>query len=271
MRAGFGIWKEKSITGISKGSIQKLLRNILRGLTLTKASVLCSEIILNDMPLSKIQYTVIELLASSPLRSRFYWTGGTLLSEKYLHHRKSYDVDLFTDEPFNYEEIAPLVQEIKKKLRLKSIEEKNVFDRWEFFIHNHCEVRFEFAHYQFPRLRPRPQWKGVSVDSLDDLAANKTMALVDRHEPKDAVDVYFLIVKAKFTLKRLLKLAEKKFGLQMDESTFLSETLRGAERAKEIQPMLNGTARQQEKLLLEIQEYFSDLSAEFLRRRLSRL
>ena len=135
------------------------------------------------MALSKIQSAIIKALARSPLKKRFYWTGGTLLAEKYLHHRHSYDVDVFTDIPFRYEEVLSLVREVKKSVNLKRVEEKKVFDRLEFFLHNHQEVRFEFVHYQFPRLKPRKIWRGVLIDSLEDLAANKTMALVERHAP----------------------------------------------------------------------------------------
>lgn len=220
------------------------------------------------MALSKIQATILAALAQSPLRDRFYWTGGTLLAEKYLHHRHSYDVDLFTDKPFRYEEILPLVQEVKKRVKLKRVEERKVSDRWEFFLHNHREVRFEFVHYQFPALKPRKEWRGVRIDSLDDLAANKTMALVERHAPKDAVDIYFLITKEKFTPKRLLTLAGEKFGLQMHEDTFLGEALRAAKQLAEIRPMLHGEARQHETTLKEIQDYFNHIAYEFLHQRL---
>lgn len=223
------------------------------------------------MALSKIQSTIIKALAQSPMRDRFYWTGGTLLAEKYLQHRHSYDVDLFTDTPFRYEEVLPLVQEVKKRVKLKSVEERKVSDRWEFFLHNHREVRFEFVHYQFPPLKSRKKWQGVFIDSLDDLAANKTMALVERHAPKDAVDIYFLMKKKKFTLTRLLALAGKKFGLQMHEDTLLSEALRAAKQLSEIRPMLHGTARQQEATLKAIQDYFRNISADFLHKRLVEL
>jgi predicted nucleotidyltransferase component of viral defense system len=35
----------------------------------------------------------------------------------------------------------------------------------------------------------------VRVDSEYDIAANKLMALVDRFDPKDCVDLYFLLQK----------------------------------------------------------------------------
>ncbi len=68
------------------------------------------------MALNNTQSIVIKLLGESSLRDRFYWTGGTLLAEKYLHHRESYDVDLFTDREFRYEEVAKRLSEIRPML-----------------------------------------------------------------------------------------------------------------------------------------------------------
>ena len=68
--------------------------------------------------LNKLQSLIIETLADSFLKERFYWTGGTLLAEKYLHHRNSVDIDLFSDKSFLYEEVAPLVKTIQKKAGL---------------------------------------------------------------------------------------------------------------------------------------------------------
>ena len=217
------------------------------------------------MALNKIQSLVLELVAASPLSKNFYWTDGTLLAERYLHHRKSYDVDLFTEKPFMYETVAPLIQELKEKTGLRSIEEKKVFDRWEFFIHNHDEVRVEFVHYNFPALKSRKRINGIFADSLEDLAANKTMAVVDRHEPKDVVDIFFLMRDRKFDSKKLLRLAKKKFGLAMDESTLLGQILFGAKRLLEIQPMLYGTKPEQLALIQEIQNYFKHQSTRYLR------
>ncbi len=217
--------------------------------------------------LNKTQAAVIRLLADSSLRDRFYWSGGTLLSEKYLHHRKSYDIDLFANESFRYQEVLPLVARLRDQLNLRQIEEHKIFDRWEFFLHNHEEVRLEFVHYDFPALKPRKRWRGVLIDSLEDLAANKTMAAIERHEPKDVVDVYYLVTKRKMSLPKLLKLVNKKFGLKIDESTLLSELLHGSSRLNEIKAMLLGKSTQREKKLTQIKDYFQNLSAELLRQR----
>ena len=216
--------------------------------------------------LSNVQTAILEALAVSPLSKQFYWTGGTLLAEKYLHHRHSYDVDLFTDAPFQYEEVIALVHEVKEKTDVTVIEEQKVHGRWEFFLHNHRDVRFEFVHYDFPALHPRKRWRGVLIDSLDDLVANKTMAVVERHAPKDAVDIYFLMTKKKYTLDTLLARAKKKFGLTLDPSSLIGEILLACRDLHTIKTMLFGTARQQEQTLDSIHTYFKDLSADFLHR-----
>ena len=48
--------------------------------------------------LDSYQKKFLELVLSEPyLLKRFYWTGGTVLSEFYLHHRESHDIDLFSE------------------------------------------------------------------------------------------------------------------------------------------------------------------------------
>lgn len=222
------------------------------------------------MALGSTQKIILDELAKSPLKERFYWSGGTLLAEKYLQHRHSYDVDLFSDKPFRYEEVFPLVQAVKDKGKLIKIEEKKIFDRWEFFLHNHSEVRCEFVHYDFKPLKPRKKWRGVLIDSLDDLAANKTMVAFERREPKDAVDIYFLMTKKKITLTRLLKLANKKFGVAIAPSMLISQLLITCVLLTAIKPMLLGTAREQEELIATMQKYFKEVSADFVRRYVKR-
>ena len=47
------------------------------------------------------------------------------------------------------------------------------------------------------------------VDSLDDMAANKTMAMIDRTEPKDAFDIYFILKKIFFPQSNCLKISKE--------------------------------------------------------------
>lgn len=219
-----------------------------------------------NLDLVPLQKKTLELLARSPLGKKFYWTGGTALAYFYLHHRLSYDLDFFTDKPFSYEELLGFIGNLKAELRLGLVEQKKIFDRWEFLLHNHGETRLEFVHYNFKPLKPRRPWRGIRVDSLEDMAANKTMALIDRHEPKDAFDVYFLIKDCQLPPAKLLRLAEKKFGTSISPSQFWSEAIHQAHALRKLTPLLLGPREEKLKLLQSITEYFEKSAAKEVKR-----
>jgi predicted nucleotidyltransferase component of viral defense system len=219
--------------------------------------------------LTPLQKKVLELFSQSHLRYKFYWTGGTLLSSVYLYHRQSKDIDFFSGKPFGYNEIISFVQNLKKQLKLKEIEEKKIFDRWEFFLHNEEELRIEFVFYGHPRIKPLKKWQGILIDSLEDIAANKVMAFFDRNDPKDLVDLYFLLIRKRFRVKQLLKWAERKFGVKIEESSFWSESHKALKDLNEISPLLSVENRQRRREIIDkIKDYFSSRSADYLRKML---
>lgn len=223
--------------------------------------------ILSDMKLTEIQEKVISHLANSTLNKKFYWTGGTLLAYHYLHHRKSLDLDFFSEEEFLFEKVNQLVEQIKKNVGFKKVSFKKIFDRFEFIFENGEILRIEFVYYNHEKktLKKRNKILGVYVDSLEDIAANKTMAYFDRNEPKDLFDLYFLLHKGGFNPSQLLKLVDKKFGVSFNEALFWSEAFKSLPLLRELKPlMLEKEERQQEALLEKIEEYFKDGSYQLL-------
>ncbi len=217
--------------------------------------------------LRPLQKKVLELFKKSPLRKDFYWTGGTLLSFYYLHHRQSNDLDFFSEKKFQGNRIVRFINSLKKELKLPSVSEKKIFDRQEFILQNKGKLRLEFVFYDFPRIKKGKKWQGIQIDSLDDIAANKVMSLFDRNDPKDLFDLYFLIAKENYTIEKLLKLAEKKFGVSFEKSSFLSEAHKSMKDLKSLKPfILAKNQKEREKITKEIQDYFSDLSNQYLKR-----
>jgi len=219
--------------------------------------------------ISSLQKKVLDLFSKSHLKDKFYWTGGTLLSLFYLHHRQSKDLDFFNDKPFSYNQIIGFVRNLKKQLKLKEIEEKKIFDRWEFFLHDKEELRMEFVFYEHPKIKSRKKWQGIFIDSLEDIAANKVMAFFDRNDPKDLVDLYFLLVKKKFKVKTLLRLAEKKFGVKLTEGSFWSESFKSLKDLNKISPLLiTKTKEEKQKITNGIKNYFTSHSTGYLWKKL---
>lgn len=222
------------------------------------------------MNLTEKQRQAIESLAKSPLADTFYWTGGTLLAVRYLQHRRSEDLDFFSETPFTFDEINRWVQEYKNVARFTNVQSQKIFDRWEFLFENGERLRIEFVHYNHEKktLHARERFMGVLVDSMDDVAANKTMAYIDRNEPKDVFDLYFLLTKGKFTSGKLLECVEQKFGVKIPENLFWSQSFK-AKALSQIQPLLLEESEQEKTTVLErIQTYFQEESRKFLNRQL---
>lgn len=209
--------------------------------------------------LTNIQQKALALFAKSSLKEKFYWTGGTLLATVYLKHRMSEDLDFFADKPFLPQEVADFAEGLIKPLRLKTITRNKIYDRWEFFLENKEKLKIEFVLYEHQRIVPTKKWQGIFIDSLEDISANKVMAMFDRNNPKDLVDIYFLLTKKKIKVETLLARAKRKFGFKIDAIGFWSETLKSLRSIDKIRPFL--LAKDKEKLIENIKDYFKKQAA----------
>lgn len=163
--------------------------------------------------ITPLQHRLLELLSSASEREAFYLSGGTALSAFYLKHRQSRDLDVFTGiEPL----IRPFSLAFEKLVGVAgySVQRKRSFSSFvELVVTSSTESTIlQFALDSPFRLEPLGQsveFPGLQIDSLEDLAANKTLALFGRAALRDFVDVYFLAAD-KFAKPDLLRMAEKK-------------------------------------------------------------
>jgi len=132
------------------------------------------------------------------------------LAEYYLAHRLSYDLDLFTSEadliiPFSYrvEQAAKFAgMEITAVRRFASFVEFQVTQGKE-------QLKIDLALDSPYRFAPAEVGDaGVLVNDFTDIQADKTLAFFGRAEPRDAIDLYFLLQRA--SLAELAKLAQQK-------------------------------------------------------------
>lgn len=184
--------------------------------------------------LSLFQRNFLQLFASLPDQEHFYLTGGTALAEYYLGQRLSYDLDLFTSEanlivPFSYRvEQAVLAAGLQVKIirRFASFVELQV-DLGEDLLKVDLALDFPF------RLAPvEPGDSGIMINDFQDLKADKTLAFFGRAEPRDAVDLYFLLQKTRF--EDLTDLARQK-GTGFDLYWFAIALNRSAKFPDEIE------------------------------------
>ena len=218
--------------------------------------------------LNENQKILIRLLSFSPLVKKFYLTGGTALSAFYLHHRLSIDLDFFSDKPFLYDELTIFLNAVKEKFKLQEILAVKIFDRWQFTIEGKEPVKLEFVYFNHEkkRLRTLETHMGISVDSLDDIAANKTLAYFDRNEPKDLFDIYFLINKSGFSVSRLLELVNDKFGIKFSEFSFWSESTKSLKLLSSLKPLI--IEKNSETLIKNISYFVLEEGRKYLSRNL---
>lgn len=164
--------------------------------------------------ISKIQESILRRFGQVGESDSFYLTGGTALAHFYLRHRKSNDLDFFTATE---ELIDPFGRRLEEALRSggMNVERKRGFRSFvellargggeETIIHLALDSPFRFEP-----VKEFPEYPGLKVDSLADIASNKLLALFGRAALRDFIDVYTLVRKGHFSHQALMEKAKQK-------------------------------------------------------------
>lgn len=161
----------------------------------------------------------------------FYLSGGTALSSWYLHHRESYDLDFFTDKPFNGDQITGWIKSRQDKIGFQWM---GVDEDWQFYTYlfrfpDNSRLKVDFNHYASVRLQKGPVWKDLTIDSLYDIAVNKTQMFMIKPRERDYVDLYFILKKTVWKLDMLLADATTKFGISYNTMQIAKNFLKAGE------------------------------------------
>ena len=128
------------------------------------------------------------------MESRYFLTGGSALGIFYLHHRLSYDLDLFTTENINSKEVQNLVHRVSVEIgaRYESIRTAPDFHRFKITRGDDVEL-MDIVFDHAPQLDKKKKLvRGIRVDTIREIIANKLTTLLSRAEVKDVVDLFFL-------------------------------------------------------------------------------
>lgn len=164
--------------------------------------------------INKAQETILTRFGDIADSKEFYLTGGTALSLFYLKHRKSNDLDFFTNNPelilpfsYNLEEVLEKINYVTQRQRgLHSFVELVVTKNKDSTVIHLAQD----APYRIEPLKQFPEYPMLNVDSLSDIAANKLLALFGRATLRDFIDVYFLINKKYVDSKEMVSNAKQK-------------------------------------------------------------
>jgi len=137
-----------------------------------------------------------------PLRDKsFYLAGGTGLAI-YIGHRTSLDFDFYSFSSFVSEDIYSLLkQKMGSILPIQKQKDTLILK---------CEgLNVSLFAYPYDLLRPPEPFEELLLASIEDIAAMKLIAIIQRGSKRDFIDFYYLIKR--FGLKKILEFTAKKY------------------------------------------------------------
>lgn len=144
---------------------------------------------------------LLKHLQAEPELETFNLVGGTSLALQ-IGHRKSIDLDLFTDTAFDLEALTAMLVE-KYGLRV-SYARKQTLKGFINHVMIDC-IRFDYPHIEVPQTID-----GVRLESIPDIIAMKLSAIAQNGTRiKDYIDVACL--SNRYTLNEMLEFYQRKY------------------------------------------------------------
>lgn len=147
-------------------------------------------------------YSALKKLMSLPYLNSFNLAGGTALSLQ-IGHRLSIDIDLFSSDNFDKNELH---QRIEEDFTCRDFITTDISIRG--FIGN---VALDLVCFKYPLIKPLRVEDQIRMVSIEDLAAMKLFAISSSGERiKDYVDIANL--SDYFSLNQMIEYFTQKFG-----------------------------------------------------------
>ncbi len=151
-------------------------------------------------------FSVLNELMKMPELKEFSLVGGTALSLLY-GHRKSVDLDFFSNKPFENLEI---INALQKKFK-GSFDNKSTNPRFGIFCFVD-EVKIDLVRHPHPLIRPEQKLEGIRMFSTEDIIAMKVQAILGRGKKKDFWDIAELLNH--FSVRDFITFHKEKYTTQ---------------------------------------------------------
>lgn len=131
----------------------------------------------------------------------FYLGGGTGLA---LHfgHRRSIDLDFFSADLFNEDDLLRKVEQMK---------DVSLVEKHKYTLHaGILGTKVSFLGYEYPMLFPLESFSEVAVADARDNACMKISTIMSRGKKRDFIDLY--VVSQRYGLEHLGELFKQKYA-----------------------------------------------------------
>lgn len=191
------------------------------------------------------QLKFLELAQTQPsIIEKFYWTGGTVLSAFYLHHRLSEDIDLFSEEEINPQAVEAFLKKISPNLGISKIIKENFLGLYTYKLQykDGDTLKVDFNFYPFPKIEKGARFGKLEVSSLYDIAVNKIQTIATRFRARDYIDLYFIFKQVDFPFEEYLRKlrldSQAKFDWPLESKNLVAVFLRVKDLKKEDFPKM---------------------------------
>ena len=146
-------------------------------------------------------FGLLKTLMHDEKLNHFCLVGGTALA-LYMGHRESIDIDLFSQQLFDFEELE---EYLKRAYGFQATRKRQAT-----LIGSINSVKVDCIGYNYPLVEPVQEYDGIRMYSMADIAAMKLTAISQSGDRlKDFVDVAFM--SSIMSLEDMLRAFEKKF------------------------------------------------------------
>jgi len=139
--------------------------------------------------ISDCLWETLCILQNEKVFESYNLVGGTALSLQ-IEHRISTDIDLFTENNLNRDEILHFARKIDKNVEV--LNNSGVIFQ---ILYPQKQLKVDFVNYNFPLIEPLVENdEGIRLVSKNDISAMKMSAAGTRgYEARDFVDLYYLL------------------------------------------------------------------------------
>jgi predicted nucleotidyltransferase component of viral defense system len=124
-----------------------------------------------------------KLQAVAEVCRQFYLAGGTALA-LHLGHRKSEDLDFFSEHEFDNEQVIQAILKLGGRVDSESRGTIHTFITGS---------KVSFLYYPYPLIRNTVTIDNINVASIEDIACMKVIATAQRAEKKDFFDMHEIL------------------------------------------------------------------------------
>jgi len=166
--------------------------------------------------LTSLQAAFLTRFFATDAGQLFFLTDGTALAAYHLHHRLSVDLDLFTLDDLALRETNVLIPQLAADLGCRIGRARRTEHFHQFLLEPEVGefLQIDLVRDFGPQYGEHIRVDDIVVDSLENIGVNKLTAILGRTEPKDFVDLYFILRAGHDFDDLLAKAREKDLGLQ---------------------------------------------------------